>query len=123
MSDEQWATVELMGHGQTAGRITIENGLLRVDVPFDGTYRTEFYGMAAIYSIKIVSEEIAMAYAHHTRDIVAYDTPIVTREQHINVVNKLERRIYELERNNNELESRLVAIKSLPAPSLEDERD
>ena len=52
MSDkEQWATIDLMGHAQTAGRISRPQdwgGLLRVDVPMQGedgveTYRTEYY--------------------------------------------------------------------------------
>ena len=63
---EQWAIVELMGPCQTAGKISWPGdcgGLLRIDVPIDGTYRTEYYGMAAIYAVKLVSETIAKAYA------------------------------------------------------------
>jgi len=117
---EQWATVDLMGHAQTAGRIAMENGLLRVDVPNGDTYRTEFYGMAAIYSIKIVSEQIARAYGHVSHDIVAYDTPIVTREQHQAVVGRLESEQYRLREQVRQLERRLIAVNALPAPS-EDE--
>jgi len=117
---EQWATVDLRGHAQTAGRIAMENGLLRVDVPNGDTYRTEFYGMAAIYSIKIVSEQIARAYGHVSHDIVAYDTPIVTREQHQAVVGRLESEQYRLREQVRQLERRLIAVNALPAPS-EDE--
>ena len=113
---EQWATVDLMGHAQTAGRIAMENGLLRVDVPNGDTYRTEFYGMAAIYSIKIVSEQIARAYGHVSHDVVAYDTPIVTRDQHQAVVSRFEQEQYRLREQVRELERRLTSVNALPAP-------
>lgn len=113
---EQWATVDLMGHAQTAGRIVMENGLLRVDVPNGDTYRTEFYGMAAIYSIKIVSEQIARAYGHVSHDVVAYDTPIVTRDQHQAVVGRLEQEQYRLREQVRQLEHRLTAVNALAAP-------
>lgn len=116
-NNEQWATVDLMGHVQTAGRILMEGGLLRVDVPDGESYRTEYYGMTAIYSIKIVSEEIARAYVRRTPDIVAYDQPIVTREQHQSVVRHLEQNAYELQHQVNELTRRLTTINSLPAPA------
>lgn len=60
--NEMWATVELMGHAQTAGRISKPSewgGLLRVDVPDGDSYRTEFYGMAAIYESATGSERRA----------------------------------------------------------------
>lgn len=119
---EQWATVDLMGHAQTAGRIAMENGLLRVDVPNGDTYRTEFYGMSAIYSIKIVSEQIARAYGHVSHDIVAYDTPIVTREQHQAVVGRLENETHQLRFQVQQLERRLTQVNALPAPR-EDEQE
>lgn len=123
MENEQWATVDLMGHAQTAGRIVMENGLLRVDVPDGESYRTEFYGMAAIYSIKIVSEQIARAYGRAAYDIVAYDTPIVTREQHQAVVSRLEQSQYQLRDQIRELERRLTSVNALPAPQPEEEEE
>lgn len=120
---EQWATVDLMGHAQTAGRIAMENGLLRVDVPNGDTYRTEFYGMAAIYSIKIVSEQIARAYGHVSHDVVAYDTPIVTRDQHQAVVGRLENEAAGLRAQVRQLERRLTAVNALPAPREDDDSD
>lgn len=126
--NEMWATVELMGHAQTAGRISRPSdwgGLLRVDVPLDGNgnYRTEFYGLAAIYSVKVTSEEIARAFAQPARAVVAYDTPIVTREQHQSVVTRLEREQYRLQVHVHELEQRLVAVNvaALPAPQSQDD--
>lgn len=113
---DQWATVDLMGHAQTAGRIAMENGLLRVDVPNGDTYRTEFYGMAAIYSIKIVSEQIARAYGHVSHDVVAYDTPIVTREQHQAVVACFEKETNELRFQVQQLARSLKQVNALPAP-------
>lgn len=118
MSDnEQWATVDLMGHAQTAGRITMESGLLRVDVPEGETYRTNYYGLAAIYHMEIVSEQIARAYAKTYRDVVAYDTPIVTRDQHQAAVAKLERDAGRLREQVRELERRLTSVNALPAPA------
>ncbi len=108
---DQWAIVELMGHGQTAGRVEKPSewgGLMRVDVPDeDGSYRTEFYSMSAIYSVKFVSEEIARAYAPTKREITAYDSPIVTREEHQEMVRQLMNRMDELKR-------RLTTVDRLP---------
>jgi len=121
--EEMWAIVELMGHGQTAGRIekpTEWGGLMRVDVPDDDGYRTEFYSMSAIYSVKFVSEEIARAYAPRKRKITAYDTPIVTREQHEAAVRELRSERNDLQRQIHELERRLTQVNGLPAPTWED---
>lgn len=120
-NNDQWATVELMGHAQTAGRISRPSdwgGLLRVDVPTgdNGAYRTEFYGLAAIYSIKLVSEEIARAYAHREHDSIAYNAPIVTREQHQAALSQAERENYRLRDQVRQLETRLTAVNALPAP-------
>ncbi len=82
---EMWVIVELMGHGRTAGIIRTSDldGLLRVDVPAEDGYCTEYYGEAAIYSIKVVSEEIARAYVSPERNIIAYhNKSIVSRYQY-----------------------------------------
>lgn len=117
--NEQWAVVEIMGHVQTAGRISRPGdwgGLLRVDVPTDGTYRTEYYGIAAIYSVKLVSEEIARAYAErNTEPALDYSAPIVTRSQYTAMQERAERQIMNLNHHIRELESRLVAVNALPA--------
>jgi hypothetical protein len=126
---EMWATVELMGHAQTAGRISRPSdwgGLLRVDVPVNGDYRTEFYGLAAIYSIKVVSEQIARAYAQPSRSVVAYDTPIVTREMHQAAMRRAEEQSDTLRQRINVLERRLIAVaqdnavKELPEPECDE---
>jgi len=125
--NEVWATVELMGHAETAGRISRPadwGGLLRVDVPLDndGAFRTEYFGMAAIYSIKIVSEEIARAYARPQRGMIAYDAPIITREQYESAVHKLNLENNRLQREAEELRRRLTSVNALPAPA-EDDND
>lgn len=60
---EGWAVVELMGHRQRPGRVAeVEmygGKLLRVDIPIEGGDVTEFYGVASIYALRPVSEEIA----------------------------------------------------------------
>lgn len=112
---EQWATVDLMGHAQTAGRISFDGGLLRVDVPDGDGYRTEYFGLAAIYSVKIVSEEIARAYAHQVYDAMPYDAPIVTREQFQAERERWESDNRRLRKSMYELERRLTAINETPA--------
>jgi hypothetical protein len=115
---DMWATVELMGHAQTAGRISRPadfGGLLRVDVPIeDGAFRSEFYGMSAIYAIRIVSEEIARAYVRPVRGVISYDAPIVTREQHEAAVRAMDDQNYQLRAKVQMLERRLMAVEALP---------
>lgn len=90
---------------------------MRVDVPADdnGNYTTEFYGISAIYRVKFVSEEIARAYAPKDRIVEAYDTPIVTREQHQEVVRQLKDETYSLRDQVRELERRLTQVDALPS--------
>jgi hypothetical protein len=116
---EMWAIVDLMGHARTAGIIRTSDlgGLLRIDVPVDDGYRTEYYGEAAIYSVKVVSEEIARAYALPEREIVAWNEPIVPRKQYEEAL-KLARNANDtLRRQIRVLEDRLVAVNALPAPA------
>jgi len=113
---EMWAVVELMGHGRTAGLIRTSDlgGLLRVDVPVEGSFRTEYYGEAAIYSIKVVSEEIARAYASPERAILSYDEPIVPRAEYESALHKSRERIHALEMHIDRLSRRLTAVAALP---------
>ncbi len=71
--------------------------------------------------MKLVSEEIARAFAQPSRGVIAYDTPIVTREQHQSVVTRMEQTQMRLEEQVRELQRRLTAIRALPAPEAEDE--
>lgn len=68
---EQWAVLELMGHGRIAGLVREVNvagaGFLRVDVP-DGKGEvrfSKFYSPSAVYAINPVEKEIAVAVASH----------------------------------------------------------
>ena len=83
--NESWAIAELMGHVALAGRITKPGeygGLWQIDIPDGETFRTEFFGSQAVYRIRMVSEAIARAYARPGHEIIAYDAPIITREEH-----------------------------------------
>lgn len=122
---EMWAVVELMGHGRTAGimRTSDLGGLLRVDVPIDGGFRTEYYGEAAIYSIKVVSEEIARAYALPDRNIIAYDEPIVPRQQYEEALKIARRNNDQMQRQIDELQRRLTTVNALPEPNGHDDDD
>lgn len=117
--NDMWAIVELMGHGLTAGIIRQSDlgGLLRVDVPVaDEGFRTEYYGNQAIYSIKVVSEEIARAYAVDEREINVYDAPIVPRAQFEEALRRTRQEIDKLEHQNSILQNRLTQVNSLPTP-------
>lgn len=121
MSNEFWAKVELMGHGLTAGLVSRPEewgGLIRVDVPNDETedgFITEMYNISAIYAIKPVSEEIARAYAAPARGIIAYDTPIVSREMHEAAIRELRADNYRQAKEVEELRRRLVQVSALPS--------
>lgn len=92
MSDEQkkdmfdtWAIVELMGHVALAGRLTKpgEYGALwQIDIPEGDLFRTEFFGSQSVYRIRIVSEAIARGYARPGREMIEYNAPIISREEH-----------------------------------------
>jgi hypothetical protein len=115
---ETWAIIELMGHGQTAGIIKTSDlgGLLRVDVPMDNGFRTEYYGEQAIYAVRIVSEEIARAYAIPEREICSYNVPIVPRAEFEEALSKA-RRMNEQQAHQIEvLQKRLTQVTSLPEP-------
>lgn len=63
-----WARVDLMGHNQRVGNLTVVNTgvevLYRLDIPLaDGGSKTEFYGKGAVYSIQPVTEDVARLIA------------------------------------------------------------
>lgn len=114
---EQWAVVQMMGHAETAGKISKPSdwgGLIRVDVPVGDTYETEFIGVQSIYKIKLVSEQIARAYAVPVNPVLSFDVPIITREQHESVVNRLQQTNRDLSHRMRQLEERLIETKALP---------
>lgn len=126
-TNEQWAIVELMGHAQTAGIIRTSDlgGLLRVDVPMEEGFRTEYYGNNAIYAIRVVSQEIARAFARPDREIRAYDVPIVPRAEYEESLKKYRDQLRRIEHENNVLRHRLTDVnytRALPEDS-EDEDD
>ena len=80
MSDEQttiegWAILELFGHQKLAGYVRTAiigtSGMLRVDVPEVDTAPafTRFYGPGAIYSLTLVTEDIARAALRELRPV------------------------------------------------------
>lgn len=114
--NEVWAIAELMGHLTLAGRVTKPGeygGLWQMDIPEGGTFRTEFFGSGSVYRIRIVSEEIARAYSHRT-EVIEYNAPIVTREEHEAVLDRARERIASYEGRIRELERRLTAVNALP---------
>ena len=116
--NEMWAIVELMGHAQTAGIIRTSDlgGLLRVDVPIEDGFRTEFYGPQAVYAIRVVSEAIARAYALPQREICSYDAPIVPRSEYESALQKGREYTRMLEHKLEVLQERLTTVTSLPFP-------
>ena len=117
-NNDSWAVVELMGHVTIAGRITKPGeygGLWQIDIPNDEGYRTEFFGVSAVYRVRMVSEEIARAYARPGYEVVEYDAPIVTRAEYQNAMQKAREQYDRIQDENIELRRRLTAVKSLPA--------
>lgn len=127
-NDNTWAVVALMGHIELAGRVTKPGeygGLWQIDIPDGETYRTEFFGSQSVYRIRIVSEEIARAYARPVYDIIEYDAPIVPREEHEAMIQKAREYAGRLEDEIVELRRRLVSIQALPSgiPDDDDEQE
>jgi len=122
--NEMWAVVELMGHDVTAGIIKPGElgGLLRIDVPIEDSFRTEYLGEGSIFRIRIVSEEIARAYAAPERGIIEYNAPIVPRAQYEEALQKARNTVSQLEHQVKSLSERLTRVNSLPAPEDEDEQ-
>ena len=117
-NNDCWAVVELMGHVTLAGRVTKPGeygGLWQVDIPNDTEYRTEFFGSQSVYRIRMVSEEIARAYAKPSYDVVEYDAPIVTRAEHQSKMERAQEQYYRLQNENEELRRRLTAVNALPS--------
>lgn len=114
---DSWAVVDLMGHVTIAGRITKPGeygGLWQIDIPEGDSFRSEFFGSQSVYRIRMVSEEIARAYAGPAHDIVAYDTPIITREEHMQQMQRAREEYQRLQHEVNELRNRLTRVNSLP---------
>ena len=116
---EFWAVVELMGHVTLAGRLTKPSEtmtLFQIDIPEGDGFKSELFGAQAVYRIRAVSEEIARQYARPTHEIVAYDTPIITREQHESELKRVLEKVSSLDFQNRQLRDRLTAVQGLPAP-------
>lgn len=123
-NNESFAVVELMGHVTIAGRVTKPGeygGLWQIDIPEGDIYRTEFFGSQSVYRIRMVSEEIARAYARPGHDVIEYNAPIITREEHQQAMHKAEEQYYRLRGENEELRRRLIAVNALPSSVEESE--
>lgn len=114
-----WAIVELMGHVTLAGRITKpgENGgLWQLDIPDGEHFASQLFGSQAVYRVRIVSEDMARAYAGPRHALIEYNAPIVTRAEHENAMNRAREQVELLRTENDELKRRLRAVrKSLPS--------
>lgn len=117
--NDSWAIVELMGHVAMAGRVTKPGefgGLWQIDIPDADKYRTEFFGSGSVYRIRMVSEEIARAYARPNHEIIAYDAPIITREEHEAALEQARTVNNDLRVRLQEAETKLFALP-VPAPN------
>jgi len=124
-SNDAWAVIELMGHVTIAGRVTKPGeygGLWQIDIPEGESYRTEFFSSQSVYRIRVVSEEIARAYAKPSHEVIEYDAPIVTREQHLQLMEKAREQNVRLQNENEELRRRLTSVHQLPS-RIEDDGD
>jgi len=123
---ESWAIVELMGHVAIAGRVTKPGeygGLWQIDIPTGDTFRTEFFGSQSVYRIRMVSEEIARAYAPR-HQVLEYAAPIVTREEHESAMQRMREKVIEAVDQVQKLRIQLGTGNALPAGSpYEDDHD
>jgi len=113
-----------MGHLTLAGKITKPGeygGLWQIDIPEGDTFRTEFFGSGSVYRIRIVSEEIARAYSH-TSEVIEYNAPIVTREEHEYAMQRAQEITQRIQQKANELERRLIAVNALPEGDNDDDQ-
>lgn len=84
---EMWARVDLFGHNQRVGKLSVTNTgveiLYRLDIPTPTGFKTEFYGKGAVYSILPVSEDAARLIAQKlgpAEPISQWDLPEQWRE-------------------------------------------
>lgn len=76
-----WAVVSLMGHKQYAGRLTEEekfgSKLGRLDIPEGDGFRSIYFGGGSVYSIDIVTEEVARIAAKRSmpKPVEAWELP------------------------------------------------
>lgn len=114
-NNDSWCVAELMGHVTLAGRITKPGeygGLWQIDIPEGDSFRTEFFGSQAVYRIRIVSEEIARAYARPGHEIIAYDAPIITRAEHQAAIDRAKEINNSLRVQLQDAERRLMLLPS-----------
>jgi len=108
---DTWAIAELMGHLTLAGRITKpgdNGGLWQIDIPDADSFHTEFFGSQSVYRIRIVSEQIARAYVSH-HEMIEYNAPILTREEHEAEMDRARELIENLRREMDKLRHALPA--------------
>ncbi len=118
---EVWAVVELMGHVTIAGRLTKpgENGgLWQIDIPDGDHFASQLFGSQSVYRVRIVSEEMARAYAGPKHALIEYDAPIVTRQEHEAAMDRAREALQERDAMIHELRDRLTRVnhKVLNAP-------
>lgn len=101
---DMWCRVDLMGHNQKAGRLSVVNTgvevLYRLDVPDGAAFHTEYFGKGSIYSLMPTTEEACRLIAEKlgtSAPISAWDLPEEWREA-----------------------IRAVKAKALPAPAADD---
>ena len=102
---DTWVIAELMGHLTLAGRITKpgdNGGLWQIDIPDADSFHTEFFGSQSVYRIRIVSEDIARAYVSH-HEMIEYNAPIITREEHEAAMDRAREMIENLRREMDKL--------------------
>lgn len=84
---DMWCRVDLMGHNQKAGRLSVVNTgvevLYRLDVPDGAAFHTEYFGKGSIYSLMPTTEEACRLIAEKlgtSAPISAWDLPEEWRE-------------------------------------------
>ena len=120
-NNDTWAIVEMMGHLTIAGRVTRPGeygGLWQIDIPEGDTYQTQFFGSQSVYRIRIVSEEIARAYAQPGHEVIEYDAPIVTRAEHERAMDRAREENMRLRHTVSNIEYHPLAQSQILLPSV-----
>ena len=113
-----WAIAELMGHMTLAGRLTKpgENGgLWQIDVPDGDHFASQLFGNQSVYRIRIVSEDMARAYAGPKHALIEYDAPIVTRQEHEAAIDRAREAMQDMQQEITELRERLTKVSKKKA--------
>lgn len=117
-----WSVVELFGHKVVAGFLQLDESLgaplLRLDVPQTSKFPafTRFYNHSAIYSVSLVSEEVASRLAESIKDnpVIIYSAEIDSIDSLKSQNDLLQKQLDNLRAVLNDAQSSVSSDKEIP---------